>query len=62
MKSNDKLKEIDIKNCASYYFNGVVEFEDFDIDNILISYENVLVFNNWYKNLIAAKPLRVSFL
>ena len=46
MKSNDKLKEIDIKNCASYYFNGVVKFEDFDIDNILISYENVLVFNN----------------
>ena len=65
MKSNDKLKETDIKICTSYYFNGIVKFEDFGIDNILInekSYENVLVFNNWYKNLIPAKPLCISFL
>ena len=36
MVSNNKLKEIRIKNCTCYYFHGVIKFEDFDIDNILI--------------------------
>ena len=25
MKSNDKLKEIDIKNCTCYYFNDILK-------------------------------------
>ena len=36
MESNDKLKEIDIESCTCYYFDGTIEFEDFDLDNILI--------------------------
>ena len=31
MKSNDKLKEIDIKNCTSYYFNDLVKTKYFDL-------------------------------
>ena len=36
MISNDKLKEIDIKNCMCYYFDDIIKIEDFDLDNILI--------------------------
>ena len=64
MKSNDKLKEIDIKNCTFYYFNDVVKTEDFDLDNILIDeklFENILVKNILYKSLIDSNPLRIRF-
>ena len=46
MEGNDKLKEINIKNCMCYYFDNRIKIEDFDFDNILIdenSYENILV-------------------
>ena len=45
MQSNDKLKEINIKNQTYYYFIDIIKFEYFDLDNILInekSYENIL--------------------
>ena len=45
---NDELKQINIKNCACYYFDDILKIEDFDIDNILIdekSYKNILVYN-----------------
>ena len=48
MESNDKLKEIDIKNRTCYYFDEIIKIEDFDLDNILIvekSYKNILVYN-----------------
>ena len=48
MESNDKLKQIDIKNCICYYFDDIIKIEDFHLDNILIdekSYENILVYN-----------------
>ena len=35
MESNDKLKEIDIKNHTCYYFDNIIKIEDFDIDDIL---------------------------
>ena len=35
MNSNDKLKEIDIKNCT-FYFDDIIKIEDFDFGNILI--------------------------
>ena len=46
MESNKRLKEIDIKNLTCYYFNDIIQIEDFDLDNILIdekSSENTLV-------------------
>ena len=36
MESNNKLKEISIKNRICYYFNDIIKIEDSDIDNILI--------------------------
>ena len=34
MDSHNELKEIDIENSMCYYFNDIIEFEDFDLDNI----------------------------
>ena len=36
MENNNKLKQIDIKSRTCYYFNDIIKFEDFDLDNILI--------------------------
>ena len=50
MESND-----DIKNSTCYYFDEIIKFEDFSLDNILIdgkSYKNILVYNISHKNLI----------
>ena len=63
MDSNHELKEFDIKNRKCYYFDDIIEIEDFDLE-ILIdekSYENVLVYNISYKTLIDAKLLRIRF-
>ena len=55
MKSNDKLKEIDIKNCMCYYLDDIMIGRDFDFDNILLdvksyenSYENILFYDISY--------------
>ena len=64
MESNEKLKEINIKNRTCYYFEDIIKIEYFDIDNILIdekSYEDILVYDISYKNLITGKPLRIRF-
>ena len=64
MESNDKLKEIDIKNRTCCYFDDIIKIEDFDVDYILIdkkSYQNILVYNISYKGLIDYKPLRIRF-
>ena len=38
MESKDKLKQIDIKNCMSYYFDGIIRFwiRDIDFSDILL--------------------------
>ena len=46
IKSNDELKEIDVKNRTWYYFDDIIKKEDFILDNILIdkkSYQNILL-------------------
>ena len=46
MESNDKLKEINIKNRTCNYFDDIIKFEDFDLGNVLKkerSCENILV-------------------
>ena len=62
MESNDKSKDINIKNRTRYYFDDIIKIEDFNFGNILIdekSYENVLVYSILYKTLIGAKPTRI---
>ena len=53
---NNELKKVNIKSHMFYYFNGIIEIEDFDFVNILLdkkSYENVLIYDVLYK------PLRI---
>ena len=43
MGSNNKLKEINVKIRACYYFDGLINIHDLDLDNILLdkkSFEN----------------------
>ena len=64
MESQHELKEIYIKSCTCYNFGHIIEFEDFDLDNILINeklYEGILVYNILYKTLIGTKSLRIIF-
>ena len=64
MESNDKLKEINIKNCACYYFDSIIKLKDFDIDNVLVgekSFKNILVYDISHKTLMGAKPLHIRF-
>ena len=64
MYYNDKSKEIYIKNCMWYYFYNIFKIEVLDLDKILIdekSYENILVYNSFYKSLIGSKPLHIRF-
>ena len=63
MESNNKLKQKDIKNRTSYYFDDIIKIEDLDLDNNLIdekSCENNLVYNILSKSLIDFKPLRIT--
>ena len=62
MDSNDKLKEINIKNDMCYYFDDIIKIADFNLSKILLnerSLENILVCNILYKTLINAKPLLI---
>ena len=64
MQGNNKLKEIDIKNCTCFYFNDIIKFEDFDLNNISIderSFKNILTYTIYYKTLMHAKPLHIRF-
>ena len=45
MESNDKLKEIDIKNRKCYYCDDIIKIEDFDPDNISIDQKSWKYFN-----------------
>ena len=44
MESNDKLKEIDIKNRTCYYFDDIIKMEDFDLNNMLIDKKSLKSF------------------
>ena len=64
MGSNDRLKEIDIKNRRCYYFDDILKIEDFNLVNISTDeklYGNILVCNISHKTLIDATPLRIRF-
>ena len=64
MDSNNELKEFDIKNHTCYYFDDIIEIENFNFGNILIdekTHGNILVYNMSYKTLIYAKPLWIRF-
>ena len=64
MKSKNKLKEINIKNRASYYFDGIINGTVINFSNILLDkkiYENISVYDVSYKTQTGPKPLRIKF-
>ena len=64
MESNDKLKQIIIKNRTCYCFDEIIEIEDFDFDDILLdekSQENILVYGISCKFLDGTKLLDIRF-
>ena len=44
MESNDKLKEIGIKDPTCYYFDGIIKIKGFDLDNVLIDEKSIKIF------------------
>ena len=68
MSQITNFKKFIINKCVlrmdSNYFDDIIKFEDFDLDNILIdekSYKNILIYSISYKTLIGAKPLHIRF-
>lgn len=59
MNSDDKLKEIGVKNHTCYYFANIAIINDIDFHNILLdwkSFKNILIDDVADKNLYGAKP------
>ena len=64
MGSNDKFKNIYIKNCMCYYFNDMMKVEYSGFDNILLdekSYKNILIYGISYKTLTGPQPFYIRF-
>ena len=63
MESNDKLKEVDIKNHWCYYFDDTIRIEDFDFNKIIgwkITW-NILGLGHFIKSVDCCKPLYIRF-
>ena len=57
--TNNELKEIDIKNGTSYYFNDMIKNNDFDLGTNLLDeklYKNILTYHAAYKTPYNEKP------
>ena len=64
MENKDELKEIDIKNRACYYFDGINQYVDISFSDILLDeklYENISVYDISYKTSTDPKPLGIRF-
>ena len=61
----NNLKEINVKNRTCYYLDYIINIIIISIIyNISMgkkSYENILVYDIWYKTLIGPKPLPIRF-
>ena len=64
MVSKDQLKELNIKNTASYYFDDIIRGFDINLYNIWLEeklYENISVYDISYKTSAGPKPLCIRF-
>ena len=52
---HNEFRKVCIKNRSCYYFNDIIELEDFDLGNSSIdekSHENILIYDiSYYKSL-----------
>ena len=63
MESDDKVREVSIKNSTCYYFDDMIKL-DFSLDNFFIdekSCKNNSVYKISHKTLMCAKPVRIRF-
>ena len=64
MKSENELKEIDIKNRVCYYFDDISNGTKINFSNILLDkklYENISVYNFSFKTPTGPKPRHIRF-
>ena len=64
MENKNVLKEIDIKNCACWYFDDIINGTDIYFSDIFLEeklYENISVYEILYKISMGPKPLRIRF-
>ena len=64
MKSKNWLKEIDVKERVCYYFDDIFNGTKINFNSILLNkklYENISVYNIYYKTLTGPKPLCIRF-
>ena len=58
-----KVKDIDIKNSRYYFFNDIINIENFDPNNIKIdekSYKNILTYYNGYVTIKYSKYVKIN--
>ena len=58
------IKKVRIKKRTCYYFDDIIQLEDFNLDIILIdekSLENILIYGISYKIFISSKPFGIKF-
>ena len=54
MEKSDKVKDLNIKKGTHYFFNDVVDIENFDTNNIEIdekSHKNILIYYIGYETI-----------
>ena len=69
MESTNELKKIDINNRTCYYFDNIMEVDEYiNIDRILLdeksykkTYENILIHEISCKTFMGEKPLSIWF-
>ena len=64
MKSQDELKEIDIKDRTCYYFDDIMEVSAVYSGNTLLdkkTYKDILIYDIPYKTFMGLNPLRIRF-
>ena len=64
MKSQDELKEIDIKDRTCYYFDDIMEVSAVYSGNTLLdkkTYKDILIYDISYKTFMGLNPLRIRF-
>ena len=58
------MKKSKIKNCTCYYFDGIINFKDFDLLDLLLdeeSYQNTLIYESSYKTFNGIKSLCIMY-
>ena len=59
---SNEVKDIDIKNHTYYFFNDIINIENFDLNNIKIdekSYKNILIYYIGYVTIKDSKYIKI---